>query len=847
MQEAGRQGAEDGKVAARDGADSRAQVSTSTLASALTSFVGREREMAALGRELELSCLVTLIGPGGVGKTRLALETARQQAERFPDGLYWCDLASVSDPACVSQTVAAVLQGGEQPGLSALEVAIELLSGRQVLVVLDNCEQVLAACAETAAILLWACPHIKILATSLQPLGLPQERAWPVPPLEVPDISQPAADVQSSDAVRLFVERAAEVLPGFAPDRETMLTIAHICRRLDGLPLAIELAAARVGLLTVEQIAARLEDPFRLLTRGKTDTLPRHQTLRATMDWTYQFLDADERDLLQRLSVFRAPFTLEMAELLCEGTGSKACPTGVGGVLDVLAGLVDKSFAIVVPRSGRREARYRLLEPVRQYAREKLEASGQAAEVRTRLLEWAVALAERAEAEWPGTEGTEWLDRLDLDHENLLAALRWVRTGRQVDQGLRLAKALWHFWYTRGYWSEGRAWCEELLALATETEAGVPPVDNELRARVLFAAGSLAYQQRDLPASARRLEESVALYRAGGAAEALMAEPVNMLAAIARALGGSRSPTQPPPEGEGKGVGGEGSPAQAPPEGKKVEAARGVEPFPIQPPPGGGEERGRPELRVFLLGPPQVMLGERTLAACDWKYAKARELFFYLVANPPASKEQIGLDLWPDSSPRQLRNIFHRVTYYARRALGHPEWIVFAGEVYAFDRSAPYWCDLDEFEARLREAGALLARGLPAPTARARASICLEEAVKLWRGEFLQGLDAGEWTIFRREALGQAFLQALLDLGQIYLAESRYSDATATFHRLLSFDNYFEVAHRELMRCYARQGDVARALRHFHDLQRLMEEELGARPSAETLVLYEQLRRGDDV
>jgi DNA-binding SARP family transcriptional activator len=254
-----------------------------------------------------------------------------------------------------------------------------------------------------------------------------------------------------------------------------------------------------------------------------------------------------------------------------------------------------------------------------------------------------------------------------------------------------------------------------------------------------------------------------------------------------------------------------------------------------------------PALRVFALGTSRVIVGGRTLSPRDWKYSKAKELFFYLLSNPPATKAQIGLDLWQDASPAQLRNIFHRALHYLRKALGHPEWIVYEDEAYTFDRHINYWSDLGEFEARLKEAQTLYKSGLPPPTTRTRAIECLEDATQLWRGDFLEDIDAGDWAIFRRENLRQAFLQGLLDLAQLYLAEARYADAVTTLQRMLAFDNYLEVAHRELMRAYARQGDAARAVRHYGELRRLMREELGAEPSAETMLLYERLKRGDDI
>jgi len=254
----------------------------------------------------------------------------------------------------------------------------------------------------------------------------------------------------------------------------------------------------------------------------------------------------------------------------------------------------------------------------------------------------------------------------------------------------------------------------------------------------------------------------------------------------------------------------------------------------------GGTERGRH-------GVVRVVVGARALTPADWKYTKSKELFFYLLSNPPATKAQIGLDLWQDASPSQLRNIFHRALHYLRKALGHSEWIRFEDDAYTFDRRRAYWCDLHEFENELKTAQSLLKAGLPTTNLRPRAIESLEAAARLWRGDFLEDMDAGEWAIFRRENLRQSYLQGLLDLAQLYHADARYTDAIATLQRALSLDNYLEVAHRELMRAYARQGDAARAVRHFNELRRLMREELDAEPSAETLLLNERLKRGDDI
>lgn len=1075
---------------------------------------------------LETTRLLTLTGAGGCGKTRLALQTAAQVASEFGDGVYWCDLASLSDPSYVAQTVARVLGSAEQPDRSALEAVIESIGTQQMLLILDNCEHVLEACAALASATLAACPHVKILATSQQSFGLPQEYAWQVPPLALPNANGSLDALSQCDAIRLFIARAAEAFPGFALDEKNAPLVAAICQRLDGLPLAIELAAARVKVLSPAQIVERLDDSFQLLTRGRFDTLPRHQTLRATMDWSYQLLSEDEQVLLRSLSVFAGSFTLDMVEATCaekdEG-GKMRAEVGerhtFNQVLDVLSDLVDKSLVSIHSHDTEGAARFRLLETVRQYAREKLEVSGEAAAIRTRLLEWAVHFAEEMQPRLAGPKVGATLARLALEEDNLRAALQWVRMGRDVERGLRLAAALWDYWLNRGALTEGRRWLEELLAM----EPAQGTVSPTVRAKALYAAARLAFRQSDparantlaeaslnaarevndpaalatplnllailatergelaraatmheqalaihrqmndlnragsslinlgiierrrgelkraaslyqealtikrqfgdtslialtllnlgenavwqgdYPRAAALLEESLMLYRELGNRTQIATALNNLSAAVryqgdrararalleqalalhqevgdklrvnvvrinlgdlardegdwvraqsiyADALAQLRQVVDPATSARAGdpwsvalalyslglvsshlrddtqaltlyteslrlyhsvgflvGIGmievlealceiyssrgdwvraaralhvaatrraASGAPIP-PPDRRRYEetmqflrsalgaaayaamesdartltieqvvaevlgeprALRGAAPVTVQP----------PALRVFALGATRVVVGKRVLHPADWKYTKSKELFFYFLANPPTTKAQIGLDLWPDASPDQLRNILHRVMHYMRKALGHPQWILFDEDTYTFDRHINFWCDLNEFEARLKEAQSLLKSGLP-PAARPRAIERLEAAAQLWRGDFLEDMDAGEWAIFRRENLRQSFLQALLDLGQLYLAEARYADAVEAFQRALSLDNYLEVAHRELMRAYARQGDAARAVRHFNEWRHLMREELSAEPSAETLLLYDRLRRGDDV
>lgn len=1071
-----------------------------------TSFVGRERELAHVRQSLQTARLLTITGPGGSGKTRLALQAAAQLAPEFDDNAYWCGLAALSDSAYVPQAVARVMDIEEQPGRSATEAIVEFIQSCPVLLILDNCEHLFEACAALASAILDACPHAKILATSLQPLGLAQEHVWQAPPLALPAAAaEPEAQTQC-DSVRLFIERATEALPTFVYDDQNAQTIAAICRRLDGLPLAIELAAARVKLLSLQQIAERLENAFALLKRGKTDALPRHQTLRATMDWTYTFLSEPEQTLLRRLSVFVGSFALELVEQVC-GDAKTENDRNNPPMLDLLAGLVDKSFVVLLPRDGTNPAHYRLLEMIRQYAREKLEDSGESHTIGNRYLDWCVRWAEQAEAYLAQPDQGAWLKQFEAQEEHFRASLRWACTSHQTEMGLRLANALLRFWLT-GEMAEGRVWLDELLNLeASHRPSGDFPVANRTRAQALFASGRLAVRVGDDELATRRGEASLALFRALGDSRGIL-NALNTLALAAQdqndcarasalydeALALSRQTNDPrmaavvlgnqglmyyeqqdyrrvAPLWEEANAIAERGHAAAPLDnlgclammqgdfarahhllqkewqtvseaddkhgialvrmdlgevarrqgdldragtllqdalerhcqmnnptrigealvylahiarhrGKILDAKNLYEQSlsslvksnytrylchaktglgilqvmqgrdqtalplfreslriaekgnhrlcrvealeemagiwarrgdvqraarylaitqterqtlgtPVPPvererydqtmaavcaalrygewetiqadartlmlqqimTEAMGEETSaiapvvapEPASKIYALGTTRVIVGERAIRPSEWKYTKAKELFFYLLTNRRATKSQIGLALWPDASSEQLRNIFHRAMHYMRKALGHPEWIVFEEDTYALDRHATFWYDLYEFEAGLKEAQSLCRGGLPQSGARARAIQCLEAAVTLWRGDFLEEQDAGEWAILKRESLRQAFLQALLDLGSLYLAEARYADAVAVYDRALSLDDYLEVAHRELMRAYARQGDVGRAVQHFDQLRRMMRAEFSAEPSAETLLLYERLRRGDAV
>jgi predicted ATPase/class 3 adenylate cyclase len=436
----------------------------------LTSFIGREQELAELGRALPTTRLLTLTGTGGCGKTRLALQLAADQVERFPEGAWVVELAPLTDHGLVTQAVAAAIGVREEPGQPLLATLVAALRSRRLLLVLDNCEHLLDACARLTDALLRGCPHLHVLATSREALGIGGEVARRVRSLAVPPPDQlpPLAQLTQYEAVRLFLERANAVQPAFAVTNQNAPTVAQICQRLDGIPLALELAAARVRVLAVERIAARLDDQFRLLTGGSRTALPRQQTLRAAIDWSYNLLTEPERRLLRCLSVFAGGCTLEAAEAIGEdanGAGDATVrdrPFPSTDALDLLTALVDKSLVQVETREG--EERYRLLETIRQYGRDRLVDAGEAESVRNQHFDWFLALAERVEPELIGPRQVVWLDRLEVEQDNFRAALAWGLDSRPAIRGLRLAGALWRWWHVRDRENEGLDWLRRVLA-----------------------------------------------------------------------------------------------------------------------------------------------------------------------------------------------------------------------------------------------------------------------------------------------------------------------------------------------------------------------------------------------
>ncbi|HKY55766.1 MAG TPA: helix-turn-helix domain-containing protein, partial [Anaerolineales bacterium] len=518
----------------------------SNLPAFTTSFIGREKEQSEIKNLILKNRLVTLTGAGGIGKTRLSIETASALLNDFPHGVWLIELAPLSDPALLPQAVVNTLGLIEQAGRSPVNILTDFLQKKRVLLILDNCEHLIEASAQLAEILLRSCPDLHILVTSREALGIDGETLYLVPTLTTPDPLHAAIQTLSDyEAVQLFLERAQTAVPGFAMTQENASAIAQVCRHLDGIPLALELAAARVKLLRVEEIAARLDDRFHLLTGGSRTVLPRHQTLQAMIDWSHDLLSDPERVLFRRLSVFTGGWTLEAAESTCadltpgpspERRGESAPSSvigqrspkqsegekGAGGLgstlLDLLTSLVNKSLVIVERKQGQ-ETRYHMLETIRQYASEKLWAAGEGEMLRERHLAYFVDLAERAEPNLRAFNMEMWLDRLETELDNIRLALESAEES-DVEAQLRLATALLWFWHIRNHKNEGIEWLERGLSIEV-TERGDEPLTLDqaiIRGRALNASGTLMLQVLELEKALTHFKESLALFQELGPA-----------------------------------------------------------------------------------------------------------------------------------------------------------------------------------------------------------------------------------------------------------------------------------------------------------------------------------------
>ncbi|MCW5849046.1 MAG: tetratricopeptide repeat protein [Anaerolineae bacterium] len=481
------------------------------LPSELTSFVDRRRELDDLKRLLKPGQdspppqarhgLVTLTGPGGSGKTRLALRVASSLVDRFTEGVWWVELAAVSATSLVPHVIAAALGLPEPADQAILHTLTVYLQPKRLLLILDNCEHLRAACADLAQVLLAHCPRLVILATSRELLGIEGETVWPVEALPVPSL-HPLPSLQTLatvPSVRLFIERARAARRDFELTARNSQAIGRICRRLDGIPLAIELAAARVNLLSPEQIATRLDNALHLLTIASPAVERRHQAMRATLDWSYSLLTETEQKLLRRLTVFAGSFNLETVEAICAGDGVARI-----ALLDLLTALVSKSLVTVI-NLDEEKGRYRLLEVVRQFGSEALAATGDAEAIQERHADYWAAEIQRMAAEFERASQLAWVRALDLELDNVRAALAWAIEHGEPARALGMTAGVWEFWQNRGYYAEGCDWLDQALARAPEA--------TPARVTALYGSGQLALRWGKLAAASRYYSESLALAR----------------------------------------------------------------------------------------------------------------------------------------------------------------------------------------------------------------------------------------------------------------------------------------------------------------------------------------------
>lgn len=491
---------------------------TNNLPADVSSFIGREQELGELGHLLGQHRLVMLIGAGGTGKTRLALHAAAAEIDRFADGIWLVELAPLSTPELVLETIGKVLAVPSIPSTadaSPLERLGAFLQSKQQLLVLDNCEHVITACAQIVASLLARCPGVSVLATSREPLGIAGEWIQRVPPLKLPDPSQTVDPEDHEqwlrfDAIRLFAERAQAAEPSFRLTSVNVASVVEICRRLDGIPLALELAAVRVRGLGVAYLGARLDDRFRLLTGGDRTMAPHQQALHTSLDWSYSLLSEPERVVLRRLGIFVGSFSLEAAEAVCAGeyvTQGERAMIVRESISEHVQQLINKSLIQLDHES----SRYRLLETIRLYALERLDEAGETDDILRQHFAYYLHLAESGVPFVGTVDQDAWFTRVEQEHDNFRAALGWVIEVRQVDEAARMALALWRFWHFRTYQREGLRWLEQILALdATH------PLPDALRPRMFNALGVLAHRAARFDRATRYHAEALRLWTDAG-------------------------------------------------------------------------------------------------------------------------------------------------------------------------------------------------------------------------------------------------------------------------------------------------------------------------------------------
>jgi predicted ATPase/DNA-binding CsgD family transcriptional regulator len=507
----------------------REQIPTNLLAQP-TALIGRERDVEAACRLLvgqdestAYARLLTLVGPGGVGKTRLAVELAGEVVEEFPDGVYFVELAAITDPGLVVPAIARTLDLRETPNIPLHSTLKEYLHDRQMLLVLDNFEQVIPAGKQLGE-LLASCPYLKLLVTSRSPLRLHAEQELAVSPLALPEPGGPlgVGEVSQYGAVALFVQRARAVRPDFELKDSNAAAVVEVCRRVDGLPLAIELVAAHTRLLPPQAIVARLTSPLGLLTRGSQDFPTRHQTMRDTIEWSYNLLTEQQQQLFRHLSVFVGGFAVRAAEAVCNESGDISIESDNPHAIAVLTGLevlIDKNLLYRLEQEEYEEPRLAMLETVREYAREKLQQSGEEAALQARHALYIMRLAEEAEPHLTGSKQKEWLETLEGEYDNIRTALRWATEAKRnadeaieaIEIGLRTAAAMWRLWLVKGYFTEGREEIQRLVTAATPIDAS-----REGRAKALNGAGAIAFRQGEYTPARLLAEDALILSREVG-------------------------------------------------------------------------------------------------------------------------------------------------------------------------------------------------------------------------------------------------------------------------------------------------------------------------------------------
>jgi predicted ATPase/DNA-binding SARP family transcriptional activator len=991
----------------------RLALAGSRLPVPLTELLSRDDEVANVAGLLQHSRLVTITGPGGVGKTRVAIAVAHRAAQSFTDGVHWVDLAPVTDAPGVGTAVAEALGiAGRSTQGSTFEL-IQQLQGRAALLILDNCEQLIDASAQLCAELLAQCAGLTVLATSRERLGLPGERTRAVSPLRVPrsGLHPTPGNLQQAGAPNLFVARCRDLVGDFELTPDNAAAVLRICRRVDGIPLAIELAAARVRVLGPSQLADALDRSPDLLGDDARRGPGRHRTLRATLEWSHDLLSSREQQLFRRISIFPGRFDLAAAAAVVGFSADE--------VVGLLGRLVDKSLVQVSRRQD--VARYRLLSTVRDYGRRKLVESEELEATGLAHLAHFTCLAEQSEPRLTGEDGPAELARLELEGSNLRAALAFARAHGEYPLGVRLAAALWPLCYLRGLYREGRQWLDwavevggeapvDVLAkalrgsgtlafLQCDYEAAVRRLDAGLQryrqlddeqgvAEVLLTLGSVAREQgryadaQQLYAESRRLAAQekdarevarsdnylgfvawlqgdldgadelcastvpvfqslgdneglawsllsrgvVARYRADlGSATRLLAEchhlsrkigyregvawSQHQLGVVAwrqgrrdeardrllEALEGHRELgdrwrtaavledlsamlAEAEPERAAALLGYAtalrediGAPV-APVERDDVvtttatltrllddrlataaEAGRGrrleqllddlFNPLPGPAPEQhalGAEEVGepreitgidRPRLQIQALGSSRVLLDGHDLPSSEWWYAKPRELLFLLADGTPRTKEELGQLLWPEASPHRLRNALHTALRDLRRALGEPEWLMYARGAYRFDAGGQCRYDVADFVDELKSA-----RNSKGEAQRHH----LQRATDLYAGDFLSGNSAA-WVLSRRDELAARNRAALLALGRLLVEAHAPREAVPVYRRAIECDPFNENAYRGLMTVLGQAGERTRVAQLYQELAERLDTELGVAPASATIALYRDI------